>query len=182
MAKYSKKRVAHICSLISKDSYTISEICSLSGISESTYYEWLDTKPEFSENIEKAKDKFDKLLVSEAKKSLMKKVKGYTVQEKKIVTIPSDKKDPAGNPLPKIKEQTVIDKHFQPDTGAIVFALTNKASDEYKNRLNSELTGKDGKDLIPKTIGPIPIVITTPEQQAKLDEEINSDSNNHDNA
>lgn len=150
MAKYSKKRVAHICSLIKKDSYTIAEICSLSGITETTYYEWVNTKPEFSEQIEKAKEVYDQLLVSEAKKSLMKKVKGYTVKETKIVTVPSDKKDANGNPLPKIKEQTTIDKHFQPDTGAIVFALTNKASDEYKNRQNNEVTGKDGKDLFAK--------------------------------
>lgn len=150
MAKYSKKIVKRITDLIKKDSYTIAEICTLSGISESTYYEWVDTKTEFSEQIEKARDKFDEMLVSEAKKSLIKKIKGYTVKETKIVTIPSEKRDEAGNPLPKIKEQTVIDKHFQPDTGAIVFALTNKAPDEYKNRLNNELTGKGGKDLFAK--------------------------------
>ncbi len=57
------------------------------------------------------------------------------------------KPDANGKTKPKIKEQVTIDKHYQPDTPAIIFVLTNKASDEYKNRLNTELTGKDGKDL-----------------------------------
>jgi hypothetical protein len=150
MAKYNKKRVRHICSLIKKDSYTITEICSLSGINVDTYYDWVKNKPEFSDLVEKAKEEYDQMLVAEAKKSLVKKIKGYSVKETKIVTVPSEKKDSSGDPLPKIKEQTVIDKHFQPDTGAIVFALTNKAPDEYKNRLNGELTGKGGKDLFAK--------------------------------
>lgn len=148
MAKYNQKRVKHICSLISKDSYTIAEICSLSGISESTYYEWVEAKPEFSEKVKEAQAKFDKLLVAEAKKSLMKKIKGYTVEEKKTVTVDSGKKTPDGKSIPKIKEQTVTEKTFQPDSVAIIFALTNKAPEEYKNRQNNELTGKDGKDLL----------------------------------
>jgi hypothetical protein len=147
MAKYSKKRVAHICSLIKKDSYTISELCSLSGIAESTYYEWIESKPEFSEAIEKAREAYDRLLVKEAKASLMKKIKGYTVQETKTVMIDSGKPGPDGKTTPKIKERTVVDKTFQPDTTAIIFALTNKAPEEYKNRQSAELTGKDGKDL-----------------------------------
>lgn len=150
MAKYNAKRVNHICSLIKKDSYTIAEICSLTGITEATYYEWINKKPEFLDEIEKAKQAYDQMIVAEAKKSLVKKIKGYSVKETKVVTVPSAEKDSSGNPLPMIKEQTTIDKHFQPDTGAIIFALTNKAPEEYKNRLNSELTGKDGKDLYSK--------------------------------
>lgn len=149
MAKYTKQRVAHICSLISKDSYTIAEICSLSGITEKTYFQWLEGKGEFGEAVTRAREGYTQLLVAEAKKSLMKKIKGYTVQETKTVMVDSGKFGPDGKPLPKIKERTVIDKTIQPDTSAIIFVLTNKAPDEYKNRLHSELTGKDGKDLIP---------------------------------
>lgn len=141
MPKYNKKIVKRICDLLSKDSYTISEICSLTGISESTYYEWQANKPEFSENVTRAKDQFDELLVKEAKNSLRKKVLGYEVDEKK--TVYTNGKD--GKPV--IKEQTTIKKHFQPDTAAIVFALTNKAPLEWKNRQNNELSGVGGKDL-----------------------------------
>ena len=96
---------------------------------------------EFTEAIARARDQFDELLVKEAKTSLRKKVNGYDVDEKKTVYVNGQD----GKPV--IKEQTTIKKHFQPDTSAIIFALTNKAPDEYKNRQSTELTGKGGKDL-----------------------------------
>jgi hypothetical protein len=143
MAKYTPKRVKHICSLISEDSYTIAEICSLSGIAESTYYEWIEKRPEFLEAVTRARAQFDELIVREAKNSLRKLVNGYDVEEKKTVY----QNDKDGKP--KIKEQTVTKKHYQPNPGSVEFVLTNKKSDEYRNRQSTELTGKDGKDLIP---------------------------------
>jgi hypothetical protein len=141
--KYNKKIVKRICDLLSKDSYTIPEVCSLSDISETTYHEWKATKPEFAEAVARARDKFDEILVKEAKESLRKKVAGYEVEEVKTVYVNSL----TGKPT--IKEQTKVKKHFQPDTAAIQFVLTNKAPEEYKNRQNTELTGKGGKDLLP---------------------------------
>lgn len=149
MAKYSKTRVAHICSLIKKDCYTVEELCSLSSISKETYYDWLEKKPDFSDAVSRAREDYDTLLIAEAKNSLMKKIKGYTVQETKTVMVDSGKFGTDGKPLPKIKERTVTDKTFQPDAQSIMFVLTNKVPEEYKNRVHSELTGKDGKDLIP---------------------------------
>lgn len=141
MAKYSKRIVNRITDLIKLDSYTIAEICSLSGIHIDTYYDWKNNKPEFSEAVTRARDQFDEMLVKEAKNSLRKKVNGYEVDEKKVVYV--NGKD--GKPT--IKEQTTVKKHFQPDVEAIKFVLTNKAPSEYKNRQNNEVTGRDGKDL-----------------------------------
>lgn len=140
--KYNKKIVKRITDLIKADSYTIAEICSLSGICKDTYYQWLESKPDFSDVVEKARKDFDDILASEAKKSLIKLVKGYEVDETK--TVYTEGKDGK----PKIKEKTTVKKHFQPNVAATIFLLTNKASDEYKNRQNTELTGKDGKDLM----------------------------------
>ena len=153
MAKYSKKIVNRICDLIKKDSYTITEICSLSGIHKDTYYTWLETKPDFSDAVKKAKEEFDEFIIFEARKSLVKMIQGYTVQEKKTVTVDSGKKnDETGKPIVKVKEHTVIDKHIQPNVAATIFALTNRDSGNWKNRQNTELTGKDGKDLITGSI------------------------------
>jgi len=150
MAKYSKKRVAYICRLISKDSYTIEELCSLSGIGISTYYDWLEKFPEFIEAVTRAREQFDEQLVKEAKNSLRKLVNGYDTEEKKTVYMNHTIKDPETGKekqVPKIKEQTTIVKHIQPNPGSVEFVLTNKKSDEYKNRQSTELTGKGGKDL-----------------------------------
>lgn len=53
MAKYNKKIVDRICELVSKDSYTIAEICKTVGISERTYYEWMSKNADFADTIKK---------------------------------------------------------------------------------------------------------------------------------
>lgn len=136
MAKYGKAIVKKITDLIKSDSYTIAEICQMVGITESTYHDWKAKKPEFSESIKKAQESRMQFFVAEAKKSLIKKIQGYTVQEKKVVTVPSGKPDENGKQVPKIKEHTVIDKHYQPDTAAIIFTLTNGDPENWKNRQN----------------------------------------------
>lgn len=85
-ARYNKKIVDDICSLIKEDSYTIAEICKKVNISERTYYNWQAQNAEFAGLIKKAEEDFNALIVVEAKKSLVKLIKGYSVQEKKTVT------------------------------------------------------------------------------------------------
>jgi hypothetical protein len=141
MAKYSKKLVNQICSLIKEDSYTIAELCLKVGISERSFYEWKTKYAEFAEAIKRAEDDFNSLLVVEAKKSLVKLVKGYTIQEKRTVTIDSGKKNEEGKPVVKVKEHTVTDKYFQPNPTSIIFTLTNRDPDNWKNRQDNNITG-----------------------------------------
>lgn len=145
--KYNAKIAEKICSLIATDTYTVAEICRMAKISVSTYFDWLNRFPEFSECIKKAEAERMAFFVVEAKKSLLRKIQGYTVQEKHITTVGSGKYDVNGKEIPRIKEQKVVDKHFQPDTAAIIFTLCNGEPETWKNRQNNEVTGKDGKDL-----------------------------------
>jgi len=149
MAKYNKEIVNRICELIGTDSYTIVEICNIVGINEATYHRWKSTKSDFCKSIKKAQDNFKELITSEAKKSLVKLIKGYTVQEKRVVTADTGKRDENGKPIIKVKEHTVTDKHYQPATAAVIFALINTDPDNWKNKQNSEITGANGSDLIP---------------------------------
>lgn len=144
MAKYGKKIVENICELIRVDSYTIAEICQLVGISKDTYYNWLKTKPDFSDAIKKAEDEFNELIIVEAKKSLVKMIRGYTVQEKRTITADTGKKDEDGKPIVKIKEHSVTDKHYQPVPAAVIFALTNRDPDNWKNRMGNKVTADVG--------------------------------------
>lgn len=129
MAKYSKKIVKDICTLIEKDSYTIAEICKIIRISPDTYHRWIKDKPDFSDSIKKAKGEYNEMIAVEAKKSLVKKIKGYDVEETKTVYSNHNNK-------PVIKEKTTIKKHINPDTAAIIFALTNRDPVEWKNHQN----------------------------------------------
>jgi transposase-like protein len=137
--KYTKKIIARICELFSSDSYTIREVCRIVGISESTFYEWM-LKSEFSETIKKAKKDFDELVAVEAGRSLMKKIRGYMVQEKKTVTVGTGRRDKEGKPVVRVKEHIVTDRHFQPDTAAIIFALTNREPEKWKNKQHADVT------------------------------------------
>lgn len=142
MAKYSKSKLDKICSLIKEDSFTIAEICVKVNISERSFYEWQSKYAEFADAIKKARDEFSTLLVVEAKRSLMKKLKGYTIQEVKTVNVVTKQVDEEGNPIEKQKERTIIDRHFQPDTAAIIFTLCNRDSDNWKNRQDTNISGE----------------------------------------
>lgn len=144
MAKYSRKLVNKICNLIKSDSYTIAELCVKVGISERSFYDWKSLNADFAEAIKEAEDERLEFFAVEAKKSLIKKIQGYTVQEKKTVSV-EGKKD--GNSFSLVKELTVFEKHIQPDTTAIIFTLTNADSLNWKNKFNNEITGKNGKDM-----------------------------------
>ena len=147
MAKFSKKTVEKIVGLVKSDTYTIAEICRQVGITPKTYHAWINDYPDFADALERARDERLQMMVIEAKKSLMKKIRGYEVTETKVITVPGNKKDEKGNPKPIIKEQTTTKKHIQPDTAAIIFTLTNGDPEHWRNRQSTEVTGKDGKDL-----------------------------------
>lgn len=149
MAKYSKEIVKRITDLISSDSYTITEMCKQVGITKETYYQWLKTKADFSDVIKKAQDQFNELLVVEAKKSLMKGLQGYIVDETKTTYVESKIKevDEEGNAIrskPKIKEQIVTKKYIQPNPTLIIFTLVNRDPDNWKNRQENKLSGEVG--------------------------------------
>ena len=123
--KYNKKIAEKICSLIATDTYTVAEVCRMVKIHPDTYYTWIKEFSEFSDAIKKAEAERMAFFVAEAKKSLLRKIQGYTVQEKHITTVGSGKYDVNGKEIPRIKEQKIVDKHYQPDTAAIIFTLTN---------------------------------------------------------
>lgn len=141
MAKYGKMIVERIVGLVKSDTYTIAEICRQTGISLRTYFKWIAEYPDFAQAVEDAKAERMQFFVQEAKKSLLKKIRGYEATETAVTTIP----DKDGNP--KIKEQKTYKKHIQPDTAAIIFTLTNGDPEHWKNKQSTEVTGKDGKDL-----------------------------------
>lgn len=141
MGKYCRKIIDNIVELVKSDTYTINEMCQQVGITQKTWHKWVADYPEFAEAIEQAKEERMQKFVQEAKKSLLKKIRGYDVTETAVTTIP----DKGGNP--KIKEQKTFKKHIQPDTAAIIFTLTNGDPEHWKNRQSNEVTGKNGKDL-----------------------------------
>ena len=148
MAKNKAETIEKIVEMLRSDTYTIAEVCKASGIVPNTYHNWRRDDEEFAKAINDAKEERMEYFVAEAKKSLLKKIQGYTVDETKVVTVPSKELDENGRPKPRIKEQTTVRKHIGPDITAIIFTLTNGDPESWRNRQYSEITGKGGKDLI----------------------------------
>ena len=136
MAKYTEKLVEKIVTLIEADTYSISEICSILKISRKSFYEWKDTKPEFREAIEKAIDRRDDMLLMQARKSLKRKLEGYTLTETKTIYVP-DKNNPDELVL---KSQIVKQKEYAPDTHAIKLTLSRQDSKANKEEESTPST------------------------------------------
>ena len=129
MAKYTEKLTQKITSLIEEDTYSIKEICSILKISRKSFYEWKETKPEFKKAIDRAVEHRDEKLLMVARRSLKRKLEGYTLTETRTTYVP-DKNNPEKLVL---KSQVVKQKEYAPDTHAIKLTLSQ----------NSEVTDKE---------------------------------------
>lgn len=112
--------------------------CKKVGISKSTFYEWLESYPDFSASLKKARKEFRETIVQTLEQSLWKRAAGYEIEESKneYRTL----KD-GGEVLVKSSKTT---KHFPPDTGALIFALTNLDPENWKNKQDNRLSVDEG--------------------------------------
>lgn len=131
MAKYNKQIVEAICGFI-RDGDSQKLACKKVGIGDSTFHDWIKAKPEFAERIKKAKDEFQATITGKLEATLWKRAMGYEVTETEMEYV----SDANGNP--KIKNQKTKVKHIQPDTGALIFALTNVAPEKWVNKQKVE--------------------------------------------
>lgn len=129
--KYDKYMIETICSFI-RDGDSQKIACKKAGIAESTLYEWLKQKKELPEAIKRAKDEFRDTILGKLETTLWKRATGYEVTETETEYV----SDAQGRP--KIKSQKTKVKHIQPDTGALIFALTNVAPGKWVNRQKVE--------------------------------------------
>ena len=108
--------------------------CKKVGISKETFYTWINDKPDFSDSLKKARKEFRETIVQTLEQSLWKRAAGYEIEESKneYRTL----KD-GGEVLVKSSK---ITKHFPPDTGALVFALTNLDPENWKNKQDNRLS------------------------------------------
>jgi len=136
MAKYTEKLAEKIVSLIEEDTYSITEICKHLKITRKSFYEWRDKKPEFRKAIEAAIESRDETLAITARRSLKKKLEGYTLTEIWTTYVP-DKENPEKLVL---KTRVVRQKEYAPDTHAIRLVLLHNETKEEENKEHKPLT------------------------------------------
>ena len=108
--------------------YTDAEFADFFEVSESTINNWTLDYPKFSESIKKGKAVAD----AEVSDRLYQRAMGFVapdidirVIENRIVVTP-------------------LEKYYPPDTTAAIFWLKNRQKDKWRDKVDHELTGKDG--------------------------------------
>lgn len=102
------------------------------GISRSTLNEWKKKYPVISDTLKKSKEIAD----TEVENALFKKCIGHIVKLKKTFKVKKIEFNEAGR---KIKEEEHLENgedevYIPPDTKAIIFWLTNRVKDDWKER------------------------------------------------
>lgn len=107
---------------------TDAEMASFFEVSESTLNLWKEVHPEFSESIKKGKAAADADVASR----LYHRAMGYDHPEDDIRVVSGE----------IVITPTI--KHYPPDTTAGIFWLKNRQRDKWRDKVETEVTGKDG--------------------------------------
>ena len=137
--KLTDELIDKVCKLIEKDTYTNKEICKRVGIHPSTLYAYLQESKEFSDRFKKAQQNALDQYKADARKSLKKLVKGFTITNTKKVMRKGQ--------LVEIIEEV---KHIEPNTAAVIFTLTNTDPDNFKNKQFNDNLNKNINANLPE--------------------------------
>lgn len=136
---YNEKRVETICKALA-DGETRKVACLRAGISQDTFTNWLRDKSYFSERIKDAENEYKQWyandLIKDSLRSLKTLIMGCEYEETRT-EYEQDTKNPG---MPRIKRQTVTTKKVLPNPTAIIFALTNRDPENWKNRQTTDIT------------------------------------------
>ena len=117
----------------------LKDFCKYLGISEDTYFRWIDEsgkeyKSEFCVSIKKGKEAYRAALIAKAEKSLLELVEGAKSEDTKKEYIAAED----GSMI--LAKKTVTTKRAEPNVAATIFALTNLKGEVWKNKQNTDIT------------------------------------------
>jgi hypothetical protein len=119
------------------------ELADFFKVAVSTISRWKVTQPQFSEALKQGKDAADERVEA----SLYHRALGYSHPDVDIRVVDG-----------QIVKTDLI-KHYPPDTTAAIFWLKNRRRAEWRDKVDHEVTGKDG--------GPVEVVDASPRDIAK---------------
>ncbi len=112
---------------------TDKELGDFFGVSEQTINAWKTKHPKFLESLKEGKQMAD----AEVAHKLYRRATGYSHEAVKIVA----------NANTGQEHIVPFTEHYPPDTTACIFWLKNRRPDLWRDKLQQELTGKDGKPI-----------------------------------
>lgn len=115
---------------------TDSEIAEFFNVSVRTIHRWKLEHEEFCHSIKSGKEKADERV----ERSLYQKATGYDYTEEQAIKIKVEQHK-------EEVEVVQVNKHAPADTTAAIFWLKNRRKDQWRDKQEHELTGKDGVPL-----------------------------------
>ena len=115
---------------------TDDELADFFGVHRATIYRWKHTYDEFCDAIKSGKEKADERV----ERSLYQKATGYDYTEEQAIKIKVEQHK-------EEVEVVQITKHAPADTTAAIFWLKNRRKDQWRDKQEHEVTGKDGTPL-----------------------------------
>lgn len=112
------------------------EIADFFGVNAATLYRWKNEHPEFCESLKISKEIAD----DRVERSLFARANGYEHDEVDIRVVASR------------VVLTPIRKFYPPDTTACIFWLKNRRPDLWRDKVEQELSGKDGGPIVTKIV------------------------------
>jgi len=118
------------------------EMADFFGVAESTFNLWKKEHKEFSESLKRGKIFADANVADR----LYQRAMGYEHDdvELKVVSL-------GGNMGSEVQECEVR-KYYPPDTTAAIFWLKNRKKDQWRDKQETEITGKDGGPIQIETL------------------------------
>lgn len=133
------EQATKLCALGATDS----DLADFFGVSDRTIYRWAAKYDEFCQSLKAGKELAD----DRVERSLYHKAVGYTFDSEKVFQFQGQ----------IVRAETK--EHVSPDTTAMIFWLKNRRKEQWRDRQEHELTGKDG--------GPIETVDLSPLEAAR---------------
>lgn len=126
--------------------FTDQQLADFFEVAKQTIYNWQVDHPEFLDSIKLGKDSPD----DRTERSLYHRANGYEWYEEQTVKL----KDIEYDDGRKVKETERVEivnvlKRLPPDPTSMIFWLKNRRKEEWRDKQDHELTGKDGQRLIP---------------------------------
>ena len=103
------------------------------GIDQRTHYRWLERFADYADGIKKGTQRYTNKTIRTAESGLKQLVSGSEEEE----TITKYVSNAQGQPI--IAERRVRKFHKEPNTAAVIFALTNLQPECWKNRQNADV-------------------------------------------
>ena len=122
-----------------RDGLSDKDIAHNIGIAEGTIYEWKNKYPEFAEALAEEKEVADLKVVN----ALYQKCLGGIYESEKTII---NEIEIDGQKQTETKK-TITVKAVEPDITAIKFWTTNRMKDQWRDKIDQEITGRDGEPL-----------------------------------